>query len=95
MISKHNVVDMPDDIGDYLERKRRKRGWSQVELAEKAGKDWDQAKVSKLETCVRLPSADDMEVLARLLEVPLVKLMRLRAKSELKEPANPRSKKAA
>jgi transcriptional regulator with XRE-family HTH domain len=94
MISKHNVVDMPDDIGDYLENRRKKMGWSQAQLAEKAGEGWDQAKVCKLETCVRLPSADDMEVLARLLEAPLVKLVRLRAKSELKEPANPRKKAA-
>jgi len=94
MISKHKLMDMADDIGDYLERSRRKKRWSQAQLAEIAGSGWDQAKVCKLEKCVRLPSADDMELLAQLLDVPLVKLVRLRAKSELKEHANPRKSAA-
>jgi len=82
MIPKHNVVDMPDDIGDYLERSRRRRGLTQSQLSEMAGSDWDQAKVSKLECGVRLPSADDMETLSRLLDVPLVTLVRLRSRSK-------------
>jgi transcriptional regulator with XRE-family HTH domain len=80
MISKHNVEDMSDDdIGGYLKKQRRRRKLTQQQVAE--ANSWDQTKVSKLETGTMLPSIDDMEALARLFEVPLVRLVKLRARA--------------
>lgn len=68
-----------DDIGDFLRKQRKRRRWSQETVASRNG--WHQTKLSKIETGVNLPSADDMEALSKMYGVSLVRLVRLRARA--------------
>lgn len=69
----------PDDIGDFLKKERLRRKWSQRRVATE--NRWDQAKVSRIETGKYPPSIDDMEAFARMYDVSLVKLVRMRARA--------------
>lgn len=56
-------------IGKEIRRQREARGWSQERLAEAAGPEWDQSRVSQIETGKnRNPSLDKLLDLAAALD---------------------------
>ncbi|MGV3522765.1 MAG: helix-turn-helix domain-containing protein [Candidatus Sericytochromatia bacterium] len=56
-------------VGRMVSRYRRDQGWSQQKLAEKLGYR-DRNTITQLEQGRRLPSAEDLDALGRLLEIP-------------------------
>lgn len=65
-------------INRYLRDLREQREWTQWDVARKC--KWDQAKTSKLETGVRMPSIDDLVVIAKAFRVELDALVKLRVR---------------
>jgi transcriptional regulator with XRE-family HTH domain len=61
-----------------LKRIRERRGWSQAELAERAGSH--QVSIARLEVGVREPRIDLLEKLAKALKVPVTDLLRPQAR---------------
>jgi len=57
-----------------LKRIRERRGWSQAELAERAGSH--QVSIARLETGVREPRIDLLEKLAKTLRVKVTDLLK-------------------
>jgi transcriptional regulator with XRE-family HTH domain len=60
---------MPEKFSDRLKTERAKRGWSQAELAEKAG--LTAAHISHFETDERTPSFSNLSKLANALNVSI------------------------
>ena len=67
------VPDLPEAFGEVLSNYRKRKGWSQMTLAMKAGLHLNA--VSNLERGKRSPSLYTVMVLSRALEVPAAKLI--------------------
>lgn len=68
-------LDLPElrDLGEHVRRARRARGYSQERLSRECG--LSQAHISLFEAGRRLPSLDQFVRLARVLDVPLQRLL--------------------
>lgn len=77
----HKIWAMADTkaINRHLRGLREEREWTQWDAARKCG--WDQAKISKLETGHRMPSIDDLVVIAKAFSVKLNKLVKIRTEA--------------
>lgn len=68
-----------ETISEYLVRLRRKRRWLQKDVVAETG--WSQSMVSRIESGVRAPTFEDLGELAELYDVPLMRLVKLRARA--------------
>lgn len=67
------------EINEYLLKLRKKRKWLQRDVVKACG--WPQSKVSKLENGEQQPTFDDLGVVARVYGVPLMSLVKMRARA--------------
>lgn len=68
-----------ETINEYLVKLRRKRRWLQRDVVSATG--WSQSMVSRIESGVRAPTFEDLGELAELYDVPLMRLVKLRARA--------------
>lgn len=73
------MTESATEMGGYIEKERRRRGWTQVDMSAVTG--WHQTKVSKLEKGRCRPTLDDLELLAEKFGTPLPKLLLMRQRS--------------
>lgn len=78
------MAEPTNEMGDYIEGERRRRGWSQQDMSRETG--WHQTKVSKLENGWCRPTLDDLELLADMFgaSLPRLVLMRKRCPQRLR-----------
>jgi transcriptional regulator with XRE-family HTH domain len=70
------MTDESAPFGGYLKKLREDRGWLQDDVAARTG--WHQTKVSRLENGIAQPRLEELEVIASVFGVPLVRLIQIR-----------------